>query len=58
MLTGTQAVFTPANTAALKTAVTACLGQDGGSGRSHCNPYGDISGWNTSLVEDMSYSKL
>ena len=65
MLTGTQAVFTPVDRDALKTAVTACLGQ-GGSGRSHCTatnpangkPYGLIGSWDTSLVTDMNQSKL
>ena len=82
MLTGTQAVFTPANTAALKTAVGTCTGTYNGAWVFSCtggclgetadgscptfaasndvtgSPYGDISEWNTSLVTDMSYSKL
>jgi len=59
MLTGTQAVFTPVDRDALKAAVTACLSQDD-SGKTPCTAteYGDISSWDTSLVTDMSSSKL
>ena len=66
MLTGTRAVFTPANTAALKTAVTACLGEttDGScptfaaTDATPGNPYGVIGSWDTGAVTDMQYSKL
>ena len=67
MLTGTQAVFTPANTANLKAVVTVCLAE---TADGSCpvlaasiepvtgNSYGVIGSWDTSLVEDMKESKL
>lgn len=66
MLIGTQAVFAPANKAALKAAVGTCLIEtaDGscptfaastvpGTG----NPYGVIGDWDVSAVTSMSHSK-
>jgi len=61
MLTRTQAVFTPANTANLKAVVTACLAEtaDGSCPvLAASNSYGVIGSWDTSLVEDMKESKL
>ena len=88
MLTGTQAVFKPVDSAALKAAVGTCVKTLSGSHGSYTwivsctggclgenstgycptfaatnvpgtsNPYGAISGWDTSLVTDMRYSKL
>ena len=58
--------FKPANTAALKAAVTSCLDEtaDGScptfaaSNDMAGNPYGNIGCWDTSEVTSMSYSKL
>ena len=83
MLTGTHAVFQPADRAALQTAVGTCTSTWNGVSLSytctggclgenstgycpdlaardatHGNPYGAISGWDTSLVTDMTQSKL
>ena len=85
MLTGTQAVFTPVDRAALKAAVGTCTGSysySAGASMYSCiggclgetadgscplfaasndntgNPYGTIPNWDTSLVTDMSGSKL
>ena len=85
MLTGTHAVFQPADRAALQTAVGTCtknynfqvkgfvytctggcLGENStgycpdlaARDATHGNPYGAISGWDTSLVTDMTQSKL
>jgi len=65
MLIGTQAVFTPADRAALKAAVGTCLGEtaDGScptfaaENDATGNPYGVIGAWDVSAVTTMSYSK-